>query len=346
MTYLRTYHVKHRQNFSDLLSKAQDIANYAVTNKSKNKLLTTKHVKEFGLHSDIANQILRKYSRGDIKKATKVNLIVPNTTRKIKHKLKNGSIKTYTHNNIVYDQGIVTINPLKLQFRWNPGKEFTKIQQVEISETKYMICVSFERQEIQQEYNGVLGIDLNCGIGRSVANCANLKNGEILNLGKQGPNLRKYHFKKRQAHPKAMKGTKEKRRMRDLDHKMSRTIVNYAYKHKLKIVVEDLKGIRKSVRKGKGSSKNVNRFVNSWSFYRLQTFIEYKAKELDIPFEKIKPQYTSQECSFCSVIGTRNGENFICGNKRCKEYKKKRHADKNAAFNIGKRSLLLGGRAQ
>jgi len=133
--------------------------------------------------------------------------------------------------------------------------------------------------------------------------------------------------------------------MRYLDHKISRKIVNYALKHKLRIVVENLKGIRKCARKGKGS-RNVNRFVNSWSFYRLQTFIEYKAKELGIPFEKINPQYTSQECSYCSIIGTRKSDSFICNNKRCNAYKKKRHSDKNAAFNIGKRSLLIGGSAQ
>jgi hypothetical protein len=37
---------------------------------------------------------------------------------------------------------------------------------------------------------------LNTGYGRSIANLANLRTGEILNLGKQGPNIRKY-LKKR-----------------------------------------------------------------------------------------------------------------------------------------------------
>ena len=41
--------------------------------------------------------------------------------------------------------------------------------------------------------------------------------------------------------------------MKDLDHKISRAVVNYALKHKLKIVVENLKGIRERSRKGNGS---------------------------------------------------------------------------------------------
>ena len=85
--------------------------------------------------------------------------------------------------------------------------------------------------------------------------------------------------------------------MKDLDHKISRAVVrlrrNYALQNKLKIVVEDLKGIRYGSKKGKGS-KAKNRVVNSWSFYRLQSFIEYKAKEHNIPFMKINPHAAKQ----------------------------------------------------
>ena len=270
-------------------------------------------MKHIGLHSDIACQILRKYGRGTIKEAKNINLIIPNTDRTRKYTLKDKTIVTKKYNNITFDKGIVTIKPLKIKFRWNPGKTFIKIHQIEVNNEKFMISVSFPDQIVNKSYNNILGIDLNCGVGRSIANCANLKNGEIINLGKQGPNTRKYYHKKRRKHK--IKRNKEKRKMRDLDHKISRKIVNYALKHKLRIVVENLKGIRKCVRKGKGS-RTVNRFVNSWSFYRLQTFIEYKSKELGIPFEKINPQYTSQECSYCSIIGNRKGDSFICKNNK------------------------------
>ena len=344
MPHIKSYHVKHRLDFSDFLQKAEHVAKYAAENKNKYKILTSKYVKKYGLPSIISNQLLRKYGRGTIKKVSNVNLIIPNMISNVKWTTKNGLKKHKSYNSIDYDNGIVTIKSLKLKFRWNPGKTFIKILQIEINNNKFMISALFpDGQIVNQIYNNVLGIDLNCGIGRNIANCANLKNGEIINLGKQGPNIRKYYFKKRKKNK--MKGNKEQRIMRDLDHKISRKIVNYALKHKLKIVVENLKGIRKCAKKGKGL-RNVNRFVNSWSFYRLQTFIEYKAKELGIPFEKINPQYTSQECSYCSVIGTRKGDSFICNNKRCNAYKKKRHSDKNAAFNIGKRSLLKGGSAQ
>jgi putative transposase len=338
MESVKCYHIKHKINLSFLLTKAIQVANYAVENKSNRKLLTSKYVKHIGLPSSVSNQILRKYGRGTIKKASNVGLIVPNqlTTST----MKNGTSKTYT--SIDYINERVILKPLKMSFRWNPGRQFEKINQVEISDHKFMITATFKNTIINQQYNDTLGIDLNCGGGRSVANCANSKNNEILNLGKKGPNVRKYYYKKRCNHK--IKGNKEHRIMKDLDHKISRKIVDYALKYKLAIVMENLKGIRKRRKKGNGS-KVVNRFVNSWSFYRLQTFIEYKSKERGIPFIKINPQYTSQECSYCSVIGERKKDIFICNNKRCEGYKRKRHSDINAAFNIGQRSLLIGGRA-
>ena len=86
---------------------------------------------------------------------------------------------------------------------------------------------------------------------------------------------------------------------------------------------------------------------------RLQSFIEYKAKELNIPFTKINPHAavflwtlsvhkkqaaTSQECSYCGVIGTREKETFICNNsaspQRCCKHGVKRNSDINAALRL------------
>lgn len=84
--FLRTY-IKHRRNFTDLLLKVKRIADYAVEHKNS-KLLTDNNVKHYWLHSDISNQIPRKYGRGNIKDATNVNLIIPNTERKNKYTTK------------------------------------------------------------------------------------------------------------------------------------------------------------------------------------------------------------------------------------------------------------------
>lgn len=68
-------------------------------------------------------------------------------------------------------------------------------------------------------------------------------------------------------------------------------------------------------------------------------FIEYKAKERGITFEKVAPNYTSTECSYCSVIGERNGESFVCKNRNCKVYLTDRYAYINVSFNIVKEAF-------
>jgi putative transposase len=342
---VRSYHVKHRNSLTVLLNKAQIVADYAVKNKHK-KFISTKKVRHIDLPSTIKCQILRKYGRGNIKEAKNVNLVIPNSSIR-KYEMMDGTIKEYA--NIDYISEMVVIKPLKMSFRWNPGKDFEKINQVEISKDRFMISATFKDNIVKQEYidSDILGLDLNCGMGRHIINAANLKTGEVINLGKCGPHIRKKYFMKRKNQTKKgqkVKGRKESRTMKDLDHKLSRKIVDYALDNKLSIVVEDLKGVRRKHQKGNGR-RAANRFVNSWSFYRLQTFIEYKAKERGIPFIKIHPQYTSQECSYCSIIGERDHKYFICRNKNCEKRNVIRNADINAAFNVGKRSLQIGGKA-
>lgn len=70
-----TYKVKHGRGFSEELRRARQIAEFAIKTRSR----TSKDVKQFGLKSVIANQILRKYGRNKkARKASHVNLIIPN----------------------------------------------------------------------------------------------------------------------------------------------------------------------------------------------------------------------------------------------------------------------------
>ena len=70
-----TFKVKHNRDFSVELSKAKQIAEFAL----KTKTQSSKDVKHFRLKSVIANQILREYSRNKwVKRIGNVNLIVPN----------------------------------------------------------------------------------------------------------------------------------------------------------------------------------------------------------------------------------------------------------------------------
>lgn len=69
-------------------------------------------------------------------------------------------------------------------------------------------------------------------------------------------------------------GAKQARLRRDVDHCISKSLVEYCVVNGLDtIVLEDLTGIRKNMRSG----KKVNRKNHMWTFRRLGEFITYKA---------------------------------------------------------------------
>ncbi len=108
---------------------------------------------------------------------------------------------------------------------------------------------------------------------------------------------------------------------------MSSKIVREAKRQNAGIVLEDLEGIRKAAK----SSKQFRYALNSWSYYQLGMFVEYKAKLLGVPVVKIDPRYTSQQCSRCGLLGERNKKLFKCS---CGHVE---NADVNASFVISLR---------
>jgi len=303
-----TYKIKHKQDFSIELSKAKQIAEYAV----KTKCLSSKDVKCFGLKSIISNQILRKYSKNKTcKKVSKVNLIIP------------GQGIKYINDNIY-------ISCLKLNIVFKKPKDFIKINQIEVSKEHCHISCEL-RKETKYETSNFIGVDRNAT--SHIAVCA--IDNKIIKLGKKANHISKKYRNIRKKAQKQKKykflkkiSKRESNIKKDIDHKVSRAIVNIAYKNKSGIVLENLKGIRKTKKK---ENKQQRTLKSNWSFYRLAQFIEYKANLLGVSVFYIDPYNTSKECSRCGLVGNRNKKVFQCLNEQCKHVD---HADSNAAFNI------------
>lgn len=307
-----TFKVKHNQDFSDELKKAKQVADFAVKTKSR----TSKDVKHIGLKSMISNQILKKYSSNKkIKSVKRVNLIVPNQGIKVNkdiHEIKIPCLK-------------LTLN---YQFQ-----DFEKVNQIEVDAEFAFVSVTILEDPLK-EVNTWVGVDLNT-TGHVVV-IADPVSGKIEKLGKKAEHTHKKYKNIRKDLQKKGKYGKvkqikdhESRVVRDLNHKMSREVVNVANESNSGIKLEQLKNIRKTAK----SSRSFRYSLHSWSFYQLNQMIEYKAKLLGIPVIYIDPRYTSQECSICGLIGNRNGKSFKC--PHCGHVD---HADVNAAFNIALRS--------
>jgi transposase, IS605 OrfB family, central region len=115
----------------------------------------------------------------------------------------------------------------------------------------------------------------------------------------------------------------------DLLHKISREIVNRAKEENAVIVLGDLKGIRKQNR-----GRKFNRKLNTFPYYRLSKFIEYKASWEGIAVIKVSEANTSRICSRCGSQGLRRNGKFVCS--KCGV---ELNADYNGALNILKRAL-------
>ena len=126
---------------------------------------------------------------------------------------------------------------------------------------------------------------------------------------------------------------RESRIVRDLNHKISRKIVDAADESNVGIKLEDIQQIRYNVKSRRGFRYS----LNSWSYYQLEQMILYKAKLLGIPVAYVEPAYTSQNCSICSHLGNRDSKSFKCPS--CGHVD---HADSNASFNIAKRQVKDG----
>jgi len=112
-------------------------------------------------------------------------------------------------------------------------------------------------------------------------------------------------------HPEAVKriNDKEQRIMKDLDHKLSRDIIETAMAHGVKVIkLEQLSNIRSTTRQ---SRKN-NHSLHTWSFYRLAMYIEYKAKLAGIKVLYVNPAFTSQKCPKCGSVHHADDRDYRC----------------------------------
>lgn len=130
----------------------------------------------------------------------------------------------------------------------------------------------------------------------------------------------------------------ESRWVRDMNHKISRQIVDIVAAHNGVLCVEKLLGIRDRTK----FSKKLNRMVHGWPFAQLLAMIHYKAALAGVPVVEVDPRKTSQRCSRCSHEDRANRPKQALF--RCKACAYSVHADLNAARNIAQ-SLPQGYRS-
>jgi IS605 OrfB family transposase len=178
------------------------------------------------------------------------------------------------------------------------------------------------------------------GVDRGVYNIAVTSEGTFYS-GRKAMHIREKFASRRKAlQSLGTKGAKralkrlsgrESRYIRDLNHRISKSIVAEAVRKNAVIKLEDLTGIRDRLKR---FSRAWNRKVNAWAFRELETMIRYKAERAGIEVVSVPAKDSSRECSKCGVVG----ENFRSGaHFRCASCGYRLAADLNAARTISGR---------
>jgi len=103
-------------------------------------------------------------------------------------------------------------------------------------------------------------------------------------------------------------GRRERNRVRQRLHRVSKSLVRAAKDRRAAIVLEDL-----TLHGAGGRSRRMNRRLSSWPRREIHRQIEYKAALEGVPVLKINPRYTSQTCPACGARRRdRVGKEFVC----------------------------------
>ena len=169
-------------------------------------------------------------------------------------------------------------------------------------------------EQVLSAATGVMGVDL--GLKCPAVCYTDTGKVKFIGNGRKNKYIRRRFKEKRRNLGKAKKlaaikklRNKEQRIMQDTDHKLSREIVNFAVKNGIgTIKLEKLANIRRTTRTSRKNEFN----LHTWSFYRLASFVEYKAKLLGIKVEYVEPAYTSQVCPVCGKLNHANDRSYQC----------------------------------
>ena len=264
-------------------------------------------LREIGLPSQLAVSCI-KQACGIVKKA------------KTKPTIKYCSIRYNAPRSFSFKKNILSISTIKGRikvpftipdcyksyFSWEITESLLKID----SEGKCFFLFTFSKEvDVKSsDLHRVLGIDL------GVNNLAVTSDRQFFNSSKIKQIKRKFKFLRSKLQSKGTRSSrrllkkisgKERRFMAWINHNISKKIVDSF--DGSKIVMENLKGIR-NIRRG----KRMNYWISNWSFFQLQSFIQYKAERKGIEVVRVKANYTSKICHKCGNLGSRSKGSFSC----------------------------------
>ena len=192
--------------------------------------------------------------------------------------------------------------------------------------SKYYWFVSYEDNVIIPKPKGqeVVAVDLGevhpaavCSLKESqVISCRELRsiiqgrNKKVSEIDKKKEECEKGSKRRKKLQRTKNKiSAKFKLKQRDICHKVSRAIVDFAEEQKAsKIVIGDVRKIADKI----ALSKSSNQKISQWPHGIVQNYVTYKAKQKGIEVKIIDESYTSQSCPCCGNLKKPKGRMYKC----------------------------------
>jgi len=298
--------------------------------------------KKFNLSSQMAVRVVGKVADAyKIARNKKLNLKQPHKFAK--------------HGAVIYDQRILSWKGLeKVSILTLQGRQVIPIVLGEYQQAKlvyprrgqvdllyqngnfYLIPIVDVPETPGKVNKDFLGIDMGV-INLAVDSQGETYSGKEVNckrvkIDKLKSALQKKNTKSSKRHLKKLSG-KENRFRKNINHCISKKIVEKCQRHSLSLAIENLVGIRQraTVR------KTQRRQHSSWAFDQLRRFLEYKSKLAGIILKVVDPHYTSQRCSECGFVSKHNRKNQ--SSFTCRSCGFSANADHNGAINIAQLAI-------
>ena len=171
--------------------------------------------------------------------------------------------------------------------------------------TFYLSCACTVEEPPEQDTTDMLGVDL------GIVNIATDSDGTVHSGAEVEHRRRIYAHRRKNLQRKGTKAATRKlcqiagtqaRFQKDINHRISKTLVSTAQRTGRGIALEDLQGIRDRVR----ARRRQRARLANWSFHQLGQFVGYKAHLAGVPVVYVDPRHTSQTCPACLHVAQAN----------------------------------------
>ncbi|WP_175059785.1 RNA-guided endonuclease TnpB family protein [Thermococcus sp. 2319x1] len=320
------------EGLDDLFSTYREIVNFLITYAYENNITSFKRLKK-----ETYKELRGKYPQLPshyLYTACQMATSIYKSYRKRKRKGKANGKPVFKKEVIMLDDhlfkldlgaGVIKLSAPggRIPLKFYPAKYHEKFKSWRVGQAWLVktpkgvfINVVFSREVEVREPETFVGVDLN---ENNVT--LSLSNGGFVQIITHEREIRTGYFVKRRRIQKKLRagrkrnellekyGERERNRLNDLYHKLANKIVELAEKYG-GIALEDLTEIRDSIR----YSAEMNGRLHRWSFRKLQSIIEYKAKLKGVRVVFVNPAHTSSLCPICGGKLSPNG----CRVLKCK----------------------------